>query len=367
MKKHLLSLILLALIGVVNAQTNIFFDNFESYEAGQLLKTITPADGSAKYKAQNIIAVIAEGAGANGSSKFVDVTPDETHLDKRVNIKAFPILENLTKGKDYQMKVYLKNTNIKIYEMLMLTFESGKKARYKSPVYENISSWTEIESPKFYYNPDSTVTGIVMFIKSTDYTTMDLHFLIDDLKLVETDHQAMAPSFYNIQDRVIGPDTTTRLRLRATDQDSDPESLSYELIGDVPSFANLTGDTLYLNPTWGDIGEYTFIAKVTDETGLWDTTSFNVTVEDATAIKTFEDANVSVMPNPSQNGIFMIKSDKIISSYKVFNITGQQIDNQNNINEKQVKIELADKAQGVYFIKIKINNGQTKTLKAIIN
>ncbi len=367
MKKHLLSLILLALFGVVNAQTNVFFDDFESYDAGQLLKKILPADGSAKYKAQNIIATITEGDGANGSGKYVDVVPDDTHLDKIVYIKAFPKIDNLTKGKDYQMKIYIKNTGIKLYEQMMITFESGKKLRLNSDVYENVSSWTEIATPKFYYNPDSTVTGFVMMLKSLDSTNMDLHFVIDDIQLVETDHESSPPQFYNIQDKVIGPDTTSKLRLRAYDQDSDPASLTFELLGNVPSFMTLSQDTVIMNPTWGDIGEYNITAKVTDETGLWDTTSFVITVEDATAIKTIENAKLSLMPNPSSNGIFTVQSDKVITDYQVFSITGQVIRHLSGLNSKHIKIDLNDQAQGVYFIKVNTKNSQAKTLKAIIN
>jgi len=366
MKKFLLSLILFATFGFAEAQTNVFFDNFESYETGQQLKKILPDGASQKYKANNVNAVIAEGSGANGSSKYVEITPKDGSYDKIMYIKAYPLLENFQKGKDYTLCAFVKNTNIMLYTQMLITYESGKKYRANSTVSTGATSWTKLASETFYYNPDSTITEVVLILKSLDSTSTELSASLDDLTCKETDHQPMAPKFINIPEEiVVAPDSTRLVTLRVHDMDSDISEMTFDFLGDAPDFMSISDDILTITPTYGDIGQYTITITVTDQTNLSDTTSIIVNIEDITGIVDNTVASLTVMPNPSINGIFNIESDRIIKNVNVFNLVGQLVYQQLNVNSSKATLNIGNK-KGVYFINIVSNNGQTQTVKAII-
>ncbi len=366
MKKLLLSLFLFSMFGFAGAQTNIFFDNFESYETGQQLKKILPDGAGQKYKANNVNAVIAEGSGANGSSKYVEITPKDGSYGKIMYIKAFPLMENFQKGKDYTLCAFVKNINIMVYTQMLVTYESGKKYRANSTVSTEATSWTKLTSETVYYNPDSTITEIVLIVKSLDSTNTELSVSLDDLRCKETDHQAMAPKFLYIPEEVVvAPDSTRLITLRVHDMDSDISEMSFEFLGDAPDFMSISDNILTITPTYGDIGQYNVTIKVTDQTNLSDTTSIVVNVEDITGIVDNSTTSLKVMPNPSNTGIFNIESNKIIKSVNVFNLVGQLVYKKLNVNSSETTLNIGNK-KGVYFINIVNNNGQTQTVKAII-
>ncbi len=75
---------------------------------------------------------------------------------------------------------------------------------------------------------------------------------------------------------------------------------------------------------------------------------------------------VTVFPNPSNNGIFNVSIDKSgISQVKVFDLAGKEVFNTTAENQN-TKIDLSNLQNGVYFIQV-VNNDQTHSQKIIIN
>jgi hypothetical protein len=74
----------------------------------------------------------------------------------------------------------------------------------------------------------------------------------------------------------------------------------------------------------------------------------------------------TIYPNPS-NGIFNVKSNSIIADYKVYNIQGQVILQQKQINSEEFQIDLSGFKRGVFILNLKSTDGTEFTQKLIID
>ncbi len=103
-----------------------------------------------------------------------------------------------------------------------------------------------------------------------------------------------------------------------------------------------------INDTTKSIQENSFIGKSTENPII-------------VAIKQLSHFNeILLYPNPTSNDI-TIKSNELISSVKIYSITGELIDNVNNINGNKIVINLSDYIKGIYFLQIASSNSvQTK-------
>jgi len=72
---------------------------------------------------------------------------------------------------------------------------------------------------------------------------------------------------------------------------------------------------------------------------------------------------VQIFPNPSKDGV-NIKSDKIISKVEIFNSQGQLIKTVNSQN-KEISVSIDGLLNGLYFVKVSLNNGDVWTGKII--
>lgn len=71
--------------------------------------------------------------------------------------------------------------------------------------------------------------------------------------------------------------------------------------------------------------------------------------------------NIIVYPNPTTDKIFIRSKDESINSILLFDVTGRLLHESDNINQTEANIDLADFADGVYFLNI--NGKTTKVLK----
>ncbi len=84
--------------------------------------------------------------------------------------------------------------------------------------------------------------------------------------------------------------------------------------------------------------EYTFVSDITN--GLSDAQIAN---------------DIKIYPIPLSNTMF-VETDANISSYVIYNATGQVIKNQGNINKTKVEIPVANLPKGTYILKVKVGN-----------
>jgi hypothetical protein len=75
--------------------------------------------------------------------------------------------------------------------------------------------------------------------------------------------------------------------------------------------------------------------------------------------------NLLIYPNPS-NGIIHVKSDEIITSYHVMDITGKTVITNKALNSSETTLNLNELDNSVYFIKIQFVSGESKQVKLVI-
>jgi hypothetical protein len=89
-------------------------------------------------------------------------------------------------------------------------------------------------------------------------------------------------------------------------------------------------------------------------------------VDEATGLTVYkEDFSTVVSPNPS-TGVFTIRSDKKIEEYSVINAAGQVVESASKLNTKNVNVDLSNAAKGLYLIKVKNVEGDSRVLKEVI-
>ncbi len=73
----------------------------------------------------------------------------------------------------------------------------------------------------------------------------------------------------------------------------------------------------------------------------------------------------SVYPNPSM-GMFYIKSESLIKAYTVYNLQGQSLLYNTDINSNHIQVHLTDHKRGIYLLNIQFKNGNQLVKKLII-
>ena len=85
----------------------------------------------------------------------------------------------------------------------------------------------------------------------------------------------------------------------------------------------------------------------------------------ATRISKTKAYDLSVGPNPS-NGVFRINSEKPISGYTVYNTTGQVVKQVSSAGSNVTMVDISGGNKGLYFIKVKYENGESQVVRALI-
>ena len=86
----------------------------------------------------------------------------------------------------------------------------------------------------------------------------------------------------------------------------------------------------------------------------------------STSISNIEDNGFSIFPNPATKFININIGNRSIESIKINNELGEIVKQINRIDDNNIKIDVSDLRNGIYFITVKSNN-YTKVKKLIIN
>ena len=75
--------------------------------------------------------------------------------------------------------------------------------------------------------------------------------------------------------------------------------------------------------------------------------------------------DIQIMPNPVSDYLLISSPIEPISDYSIFNLTGQLIKSNTELNNSQLTIGLNDFVNGVYIIRVLLSNGYSKSFKFI--
>ena len=132
-------------------------------------------------------------------------------------------------------------------------------------------------------------------------------------------------------------------------------------IGGSYSGSGVSG-TLF-DPATAVIGTHTVYYDYTDATsGCSSIDSISVIVTGCLALNELSNTNIKVYPNPS-NGIILISFEGVMANYTLMNNSGKTLLS-DKISSMKI-IDLSTFSNGIYFIKISIEN-ETYTEKLII-
>lgn len=85
-------------------------------------------------------------------------------------------------------------------------------------------------------------------------------------------------------------------------------------------------------------------------------------LEESLSVSHTDTEEISLFPNPVKDFV-QIRSAAAVKSYQLISVTGMQL--MSGTNPNQNKLNMSQLQTGVYFLKLLLNNGQTKTLKMI--
>ena len=132
-------------------------------------------------------------------------------------------------------------------------------------------------------------------------------------------------------------------------QDSSDEKLLGMLVG--MKFMN--GDLVFVDSCW--------IFNYYDD--FFDTCSFSYITENYES----NTAEISIQPNPfSDIGNVIAKDGVLISSYEIFNIYGEVLKSEFYLKKQNIELNKTDFKEGMYFIKLYLNNKKTYIIKFIV-
>jgi hypothetical protein len=143
---------------------------------------------------------------------------------------------------------------------------------------------------------------------------------------------------------------------------SDDNKLTYDKRN-----TNLITDTNYVDvisyPPWIF---YYYVTSVfpTYGTATCESDSSNVIAVTPIGTEQLNGGRISIYPNPATENVF-VKSDYTITSIEVLNYIGQTVYSKQNVSEKTQKVNVANLAAGVYFVKVTTTEG-IKTVKITV-
>lgn len=79
-------------------------------------------------------------------------------------------------------------------------------------------------------------------------------------------------------------------------------------------------------------------------------------------------SNIQIYPNPVANGKFSIDSEEAVKKVEIFDLTGKLIDFKDFDGQlNNVRLNISEKLQGLYLVKISLKSGQVQTKKLLFN
>jgi hypothetical protein len=105
-----------------------------------------------------------------------------------------------------------------------------------------------------------------------------------------------------------------------------------------------------------------YLVRTMDNTACFKQYSTSYTYINTADVTEIQGINLSINPNPSMNGHFVIQSTQL-ESYDVVNMLGQHILQNSNLSE----IDLSNQQNGIYLIRIHLTNGQILSKRLIVS
>lgn len=94
--------------------------------------------------------------------------------------------------------------------------------------------------------------------------------------------------------------------------------------------------------------------------------NFHSNFANTTGISRHDLNGVSMWPNPSENDILNIRSEKTIKKIEIFNLQGQSIKIINAESQHELKIDLTTIHPGIFMVRMEFDNGHSTNNKLII-
>ncbi|MEZ4778267.1 MAG: choice-of-anchor B family protein [Flavobacteriaceae bacterium] len=127
--------------------------------------------------------------------------------------------------------------------------------------------------------------------------------------------------------------------------------------GDVTATDNCTSSlAISQDPLPGTqlgIGTYTISFETTDDEGNTSSCSFDLTVVEILNIVDSEfSKGITIYPNPSKDDLSIVSKNEPITSVSIFDITGKNLLQVENLNSKQTTFDISYFSEGIYFVQL---------------
>lgn len=117
----------------------------------------------------------------------------------------------------------------------------------------------------------------------------------------------------------------------------------------------------------GTQDKYISVKIITNDPNNWPTiwvSLDNFRISQGTAIKEESKLTFKLYPNPS-NGVYQISANSNLKSIRVFDITGKTILEKSSLDSKQDYIDISQHQEGIYFVRLTDENGNSSVEKLI--
>lgn len=162
-------------------------------------------------------------------------------------------------------------------------------------------------APNLTYTPDANFNGSDSFTFKANDGALDSNIATVSITVNPVNDP---PVIDPIADQAVTVGDTLLVDLSATDPDTG-DTLTFSLGPSTPAFISLSGATLTITPTAGDVGPHIITVMVTDSAAATDSTSFNLQVNGVPAI--------SVSPTSHDFGNVLVSSTSPAQTFTISN------------------------------------------------
>lgn len=215
--------------------------------------------------------------------------------------------------------------------------------------------------------PLGNVDSLQFFVESSDtgqfgintptYFCLDNFTTADVLNVAPTAADDAATTPY---------DQAVLVAVLANDVDNTANPLTVTLVGSPlisGAVATVTANVIEYVPANGVVATDTLYYQVCDVAGLCATAKVIIDVTSATSVDEIALNSTVVYPNPFQNE-FTIAANSALSQVRVFNVLGEEVFVQTNVNTNLVQVSLSELPKGVY--QLQLTSGSNSIVKSLI-
>ncbi len=135
---------------------------------------------------------------------------------------------------------------------------------------------------------------------------------------------------------------------------------AFELTGGMPVGGEYSGTGVsngWFDPAVAGVGSHEITYAYTDENGCENSAIQTLVVDGCTSIGETAFGTISIYPNPVKN-VLNIRSEYTINNIRIFNFTGQVVEDK-QITNKIIQINTSNLKAGVYLLQIETGKGVT--------